>query len=269
MVIMKAEEPVRFPVRGNGTEAGRKGSRRRKSHRTNESEPDRGRDTDGNVKALRGNSKASLEGADPQCQEASFGRSNPGTLREEWMSPDNLHAEREQELRRRLREFSGRTRRRAAVLTGRQELAKSVDPDHIIRELMDNWTDNERLLVRHGAFYPLIDKVRRIRNSVERHGGRFTRSERVHTGATRSIGMLDLSIRSAGAEEDQRRKREAEAASPAHGRRDCSRDRPSDSHCPDGLHRGNASMRRPHDGACSALHMCVFRESTDFRSQGM
>ena len=126
------------------------------------------------------------------------------------MSSRDLYAEIEQELRRRLRKFTGRTRRRAAVLTGREELAKSVDPDHILRELMDNWPHLEHLLVRHGAFYPLIDKVRRIRNDVAHGNGVFTRSRKVHTDAMRSIGMLEMAIRSAGAEEKRRRKRETE-----------------------------------------------------------
>ena len=39
------------------------------------------------------------------------------------MSPADPRAEREQELRRRLRKFDGRTRRRAAVLIGRAEMA--------------------------------------------------------------------------------------------------------------------------------------------------
>ena len=75
---------------------------------------------------------------------------------------------------------------------------------------MDNWAGLERLLVRHGAFYPLIDKVRRIRNSVEHRSGRFTRSEKVYMGAMISIGVLEMAIRSAGAKEGRRRKREAE-----------------------------------------------------------
>ena len=54
------------------------------------------------------------------------------------MAPHGPYAKREQELRRRLRQFNTRTCRRAAVLTGREEMAGSVDPDHIIRELMDN-----------------------------------------------------------------------------------------------------------------------------------
>ena len=44
------------------------------------------------------------------------------------MPPDELHAEREQALRRRLQKFNGRTRRRAAVLVDWEELAGSVDP---------------------------------------------------------------------------------------------------------------------------------------------
>ena len=127
------------------------------------------------------------------------------------MPPDDLHAEREQALRRRLQKFNGRTRRRSAILVDREELAGSVDPDHVIRELMDNWTNLERLLCRHGAFYPLIDKVRRIRNSVEHRSGRFTKSEKVYVKAMISIAMLEMAIRSAGAEESRRRKREAES----------------------------------------------------------
>ena len=90
-----------------------------------------------------------------------------------------------------------------------------MDPDHILRELMDNWPDLESLLVRHGAFYPLIDKVRRIRNDVAHGNGAFTKSEKVHVDAMRSIGMPEMAIRSAGAEEERRRKREAE---PGQGR---------------------------------------------------
>ena len=129
------------------------------------------------------------------------------------MSPHCPYAEREQELRRRLRKFNGRTRRRAAVLTGREELAKSVAPDHILWELMDNWEGLEHLLVRHGAFYPLIDKVRRIRKDVAHGNGTFTRSGKVHTDAMRSIGMLEMAVRSAGAVEGRRRRRETEPGS--------------------------------------------------------
>ena len=130
------------------------------------------------------------------------------------MPPDDQHAEREEALRRRLRQFNTRTRRWAAVLTDREELAGSVDPDHVIRELMDNWPGLERLLVRHGAFYPLIDKIRRIRNSVEHHSDTFTRSEKVHRRAMISIVILERAVRSAGAEEGRRRKREEEAGTP-------------------------------------------------------
>lgn len=144
------------------------------------------------------------------------------------MSPHGPCAKGEQELRRRLRQFNTRTRRRAAVLTGREEMAGSVDPDHIIRELMDNWAYLERILIRHGAFYPLIDKVRRIRNSVEHHDGRFTRNRKAHVDAMRSVGMLEMAVRSAGAEEGRSRKREAEPGS-GHG------DRP-DAAAPSGSH---------------------------------
>jgi len=119
------------------------------------------------------------------------------------MPPDELHAEREQALRRRLQKFNGRTRRRAAVLVDWEELAGSVDPGHVIRELMDNWPGLERLLIRHGAFYPLIDKVRRIRNSAEHRSARFTRTERVYTGAMKSIGMLEMAVRSRGGPEGE------------------------------------------------------------------
>lgn len=101
---------------------------------------------------------------------------------------------------------------RAAVLIGIEELAGSVDPDHVIRELMDNWPGLERLLIRHGAFYPLIDKVRRIRNSVEHHSDTFTKTEKVYRRAMVSIGMLERAVRSSGAEEGRRRRREAESA---------------------------------------------------------
>ena len=127
------------------------------------------------------------------------------------MSSHGPSAEKEQALRHRLRQFNTRTRRWVAVLTGREELAGSVDPEHILRELMDNWPYLERLLVRHGAFYPLIDKGRRIRNKVERHDGTFTKSRKVHVDAMRSIGMLEMAVRSAGAEESRRKKREAES----------------------------------------------------------
>ena len=117
-----------------------------------------------------------------------------------------------QELRRRLRQFNRRTRQRVSILTGGEEIAKSDDPDEILRELLNNWQDLERLLCRHGAFYPLIDKIRRIRNDVLFDGGTFTRSEKAHIDALRSIGMLEIGLRSAGAEEGRRRKREAETA---------------------------------------------------------
>ena len=70
------------------------------------------------------------------------------------------------------------------------------------------------MLVRHGAFFPMIDKVRRIRNSVEHRSGRSIRSiriEKVHAQATRSIGMVEMAVRTAGAEESWRRQREAES----------------------------------------------------------
>ena len=72
----------------------------------------------------------------------------------------------------------------------------------ILRELLDNWPDLERLLVKHGAFYPMIDKVRRIRNDIVFHTGRLTRSERAFRDAMRTIGMAEMGIRSAGAEEE-------------------------------------------------------------------
>ena len=128
------------------------------------------------------------------------------------MSPHGLYAENEQALRRRLRQFNQRTRHRASVLTGREEIARSEDPHQIVQELISNWTDKERLLVRHGAFFPLIDKVRRIRNDLSRRTGTFTRSERVFQDALRSIGMMEMAVRSSGAEEGRRRKREAESA---------------------------------------------------------
>lgn len=90
------------------------------------------------------------------------------------MATNEPNAEKEEALRRRLREFNRRTRQRAAVLTGRQEIARSDDPLEILQQPLNNWTDQERLLVKHGAFYPLIDKVRRIRNSVVQHTGAFT-----------------------------------------------------------------------------------------------
>ena len=70
------------------------------------------------------------------------------------MSPHYPHAEREQALCRRLPKFNTRTRQQAVVLTGREELAGWVDTDHVVRELMNNWTDLERLLCTHGAFLP-------------------------------------------------------------------------------------------------------------------
>ena len=148
------------------------------------------------------------------------------------MSPHGLYAENEQALRRRLRQFNQRTRHRGSVLTGREEIARSEDPHQIVQELMSNWTDKERLLVRHGAFFPLMDKVRRIRNDLSRRTGTFTRSERAFQGALKSIGMPERAIRSAGAEESRRRrKREAEpdldagsAATPRGGDRTFSAD---------------------------------------------
>ena len=124
----------------------------------------------------------------------------------------NAREEYRQDLRRRLRQFNRRTRHRVTELTGGQEIARTDDPDEILRELLDNWADLELLLCRHGVFYPLIDKVRRIRNDVLFDGGTFSRSKKAYIDALRSIGMLEIGIRSAGAEEGRRRKREAEAA---------------------------------------------------------
>ena len=135
----------------------------------------------------------------------------PGTLEEERMATGDPYTAEEQALRRRLREFNTRTRNRVATLTGREEFTKSDDPREVLLELLENWTDLERLLLKHGAFYPLIDKVRRIRNDVFNRAGTFTRSDRAFQDAMRSIGMLEKGIRSAGAEEMRRRKREAEA----------------------------------------------------------
>lgn len=123
----------------------------------------------------------------------------------------NTKEEYREELRRRLRQFNRRTCRRAAELTAREEIAQSDDPDEILRDLLNNWQDLERLLCRHGAFYSLVDKVRRIRNDVLFGGDTFTRSEKAHIDALRSIGMLEIGIRSAGAEEGRRKKRETEA----------------------------------------------------------
>ena len=134
------------------------------------------------------------------------------------MATGNPYTAEEQALRRGLREFERRTRNRVATLTGQEELARSDDPHEVLRELLENWTNLERLLCRHGAFYPLIDKVRRIRNDVAHRAGTFTRSERAYVDAMRSIGMLEKAIRSAGAEEMRRRKRESETAPTTHGR---------------------------------------------------
>ena len=107
------------------------------------------------------------------------------------MATGNPYTAEEQALRRRLREFNTRTRNRVATLTGREEFTKSDDPREVLLELLENWTDLERLLLKHGAFYPLIDKVRRIRNDVVHRAGTFTRSERAFQDAMRSIGMLE------------------------------------------------------------------------------
>ena len=140
----------------------------------------------------------------------------PGTMEEELVATGNPYTAEEQALRRRLREFNTRTRNRVATLTGREVTARSDDPHEVLRELLVNWPDLERLLCRHGAFYPLIDKVRRIRNDVVHRAGTFTRSDRAYVDAMRSIGMLEKGIRSAGAEEMRRRKREAETAPTGH-----------------------------------------------------
>ena len=116
-----------------------------------------------------------------------------------------------QELRRRLRQFTRRTRQRVSVLTGREEIARSDDPGEILRELLNNWPDLELLMCQHGAFCPLIDKVRGIRNDVLFDGGTFSRSKKAYIDAMRSIGMLEIGVRNAGAEEGRRRMREAEA----------------------------------------------------------
>lgn len=117
-----------------------------------------------------------------------------------------------QELRRRLRQFTRRTRQRVSVLTGREEIPRSDDPGEILRELLNNWPNLELLMCRHGASCPLIDKVRGIRNDVLFDGGTFSRSDKAFQDAMRSIGMLEKGIRNAGAEEGRRRKRKAEAA---------------------------------------------------------
>ena len=78
-------------------------------------------------------------------------------------------------------------------------------PRKILWELMNNWTDLESLLVRHGDIYPLIDKVRRIRNDVTHGTGTFTRSRKSYVNAMISISLLGMAIRSARAEEDRRR----------------------------------------------------------------
>ena len=132
------------------------------------------------------------------------------------MATGDPYTDEEQALRRRLREFNTRTRNRVATLTGREETARSDDPREVLLELLENWTDLERLLCRHAAFYPLIDKVRRIRNDVVHRAGTFTRSDRAFQDAMISVGMLEKAIRSAGAEEMRRRKRESETAPTSH-----------------------------------------------------
>ena len=132
------------------------------------------------------------------------------------MATGDPYTDEEQALRRRLREFNTRTRNRVATLTGREEIARSDDPREVLLELLENWTDLERLLLKHGGFYPLIDKVRRIRNDVVHRAGTFTRNERAYVDAMKSIGMLEKAIRSAGAEEMRRRKRESETAPTGH-----------------------------------------------------
>ncbi len=126
----------------------------------------------------------------------------------------NTKEEYREELRHRLREFNRRTRQRVLILTGREEIARSDDPGEILREILNNWPDLERLMCRHGAFYPLIDKIRLIRNDVFFDGGTFTRSEKAFRDAMRSMAMAEKGIRSAGAEESRRRKREAETMLP-------------------------------------------------------
>ena len=84
------------------------------------------------------------------------------------VDPDYVKA-----LRRRLREFNKRTRRRLIYLTGWWETAQTGDPQEILQALLDNRPDLEHLLLRHGAFYPLIDKVhltgRNQELSLDRH----------------------------------------------------------------------------------------------------
>ena len=131
------------------------------------------------------------------------------TWEEEWVSPDGPNAEREYRhaLRRRLLEFTRRTRHRVVALTGQQEIARSDDPLEVLQALLDNWPRLEPFWVKHGAFYPLIDKVRKITNDVTCGTGAFTRSEQAYVNAGRSTGILETTIRRAGAEEVKRGKR--------------------------------------------------------------
>ena len=70
------------------------------------------------------------------------------------MATGNPYTDEEQALRRRLRVFNTRTRHRVATLTGREEIARSDDPREVLLELLENWTDLERLLLKHGGFLP-------------------------------------------------------------------------------------------------------------------
>ena len=84
-------------------------------------------------------------------------RASLGTTRfERGAEPGRLNRP---QLRRWLWEFNTGTRNRVATLTGPEEFARPADLHGVLREFLETWPNLERLLCRHGAFYPLINKV--------------------------------------------------------------------------------------------------------------
>ena len=137
------------------------------------------------------------------------------------MTPDGPDSEAEyvQRLQGRLGKFTKRTRRRVADLTGWQEVGETDDPQEVIKAVLDNWPGNlEHVLPGHGVNFPLIDKVRRIRNDICHGNGTFTRNGRVCRDAMWTIGKVEAGIRRAGAARGPQKERETDLAQAPTGR---------------------------------------------------
>lgn len=102
-------------------------------------------------------------------------------------------------LTQRLDIFTEQTREDVAKLTGMGNIRNTNDPSALIRSILDNWDgDLEHTLPRHGVTFPLVDKVRRIRNDVIHRNGQYTSDHQNYVDAMNTIDTLQNRINSAG-----------------------------------------------------------------------